>query len=118
MKCGGPYPGEDREEGEGDGCPGSVPSLLQWVVLMLGHLPLVCQETETHKPHEGPERWKERQVRRQCHKDGIDLKGSTILCASEVFMSFCSFGVVFDMYLNANIEILAQICLFFESKCF
>lgn len=66
MRCGGPYPGEDGEEGEGDGCPGSVPSLPQRVVIMLGDLPLVCQETETHKPHEGPERWEERQTQRRC----------------------------------------------------
>ena len=55
------YPGEDGKEGEGDGCSGSVPTLPQWVVFMLGHLPLVGQETETHKPHEGPECCKERQ---------------------------------------------------------
>lgn len=62
MLCAGrgPYPGEDGEEGEGDGCPGSVPALVQRVVLALAHLPLVRQETETHKPHEGPEGWTER----------------------------------------------------------
>lgn len=49
------YPSEDGEEGEGDGCPGSVASLLQGIVLFLADLPLVGQEAETHKPHEGPE---------------------------------------------------------------
>lgn len=58
----GPYPGEDGEEAEGDGRPGRVTALLQRVVLRLRHLPLVCQETEAHKPHEGPECWKEETV--------------------------------------------------------
>lgn len=64
-----PYPGEDGEEGECDGCPGSVPSLPQRVVLMLGHLPLVRQETETHEPHEGPERWRERERETELNND-------------------------------------------------
>lgn len=54
LMCYGPYPRKDREEGEGDGCPGSIPSLPQRVVLRISCLPLVCQEAETHKPHEGP----------------------------------------------------------------
>lgn len=46
------YPGEDGEEGEGDGCPSSVGPLHQWVVLQVRHLPLVGQQAETHEPHE------------------------------------------------------------------
>lgn len=69
----GPYPGEDGEEAEGDGRPGSIAALPQRVVLWLGQLPLVCQETEAHKPHEGPERWEKRAG--MMLEDGANLFG-------------------------------------------
>lgn len=72
----GPYPGEDGEEAEGDGRPGGVTALPQGVVLRLGHLPLVRQETEAHKPHEGPERWKK--VQGWCQK--VELLGAWGTC--------------------------------------
>lgn len=62
------YPGEDGEKGEGDGCPGGVTSLAQRVVVMIGHLPLVGQEAETHEPHEGPERWRWNKINRNGFK--------------------------------------------------
>lgn len=74
----GPYPGEDGEEGEGDGCSSSVPSLPQGVVLKLGHLPLVGQEAESYKPHEGPEHWEDTQVRERCENVSSDNK--TLKC--------------------------------------
>lgn len=58
------YPGEDGEEGEGDGGPSRVSTRLQRVVLRLRHLPLIGQETKAHEPNEGPERWN-RQTRTQ-----------------------------------------------------
>lgn len=80
TRCGGPYPGEDGEEREGDGRPGSVPTLPQRVVLMLGHLPLVCQETEADKPHEGPECWrKDIQRGRERGVDGYIVELMTTL---------------------------------------
>lgn len=52
------HPCEDGEEGKGYGCPSCIPSFPEGIVFLLGDLPLVGQEAETHKPHEGPECWK------------------------------------------------------------
>lgn len=51
------HPREDGEEGEGDGGSGRICPFIHWVVLRLGHLPLVGQEAEAHEPEEGPEGW-------------------------------------------------------------
>lgn len=55
----GTNPGEDGEEGEGDGGASGVCALLQRVVLRFCHLPLIGHEAEAHKPDEGPKCWSE-----------------------------------------------------------
>lgn len=49
------YPGEDGEEGEGNGSSGSIRSLIQGQLIWGGALPLVGQEAETNKPQKCPE---------------------------------------------------------------
>lgn len=59
IRCHGfsTHPGEDGEEGEGDGCSGCIPSLVHRVVLCFGSLPLVGQKAEANEPQECPKGW-------------------------------------------------------------
>ena len=43
-------PGQDGEEAEGDGCPGSVGALGQWQLFWSCGLPLIGQKAEANKP--------------------------------------------------------------------
>lgn len=51
-------PGEDGEEAESDGGPGSVGALSQWQLVWRGRLPLIGQKTEANKPQEAGEAWR------------------------------------------------------------
>lgn len=49
-----PHPGDDGEEGEGDGRPGRVRPLVEWQLVGRGFRPLIGQEAETYEEQEGP----------------------------------------------------------------
>lgn len=58
--CGGVwfYPGDYREEREGDRSSGCICTLVQRQLIGCGPRPLIGQEAETYKVQEGPETWK------------------------------------------------------------
>lgn len=49
------YPGDYREEREGDGGPGCVCALVERQLVRRGSRPLIGQEAETYEIQEGPE---------------------------------------------------------------
>lgn len=49
------YPGDYREEREGDSSSGCICTLVEWQFISCGPRPLIGQKTETYKVQESPE---------------------------------------------------------------